>query len=564
MSKIIEFPHALQSTKPDARQVGGRPVYSIADLGEGAFDATAPQDLGASLPRSLDTPLVKALSRPTADWSNQELASLYRAHRLLNLTGIAFDVDRGLTDESDPWFVFLDEADHVFAHFCRIDGMYYLDSAAQGGCIVASSLEALVESFARRNEVLKDSTAGSNTSSQVVEFNVPLRTKVLMHPGVSLAALVWSVYVLSDGLVLPLWKQSDDGESLDTADTQPTSLEQSFLGPELSLAADLAEKEESSVYTSDLHQTADPRESQGGNHNSVFGPGGIYALNIFGFGLTAMSVSYGIYHFVLPTSLLPPVQKIFQTTLVTEHGDGLDETLGDMVGFLESFAGAVKMLNTQIRDTAEPTDLVSSLTDELLEGLKSVILSLQEMPRVLDLTELELAKVVVPTPVKTKATYVPVDTKPVVDVSTENVENSRYVALSDQDFFQKIFDFDVIDLSSLDVLSNISFAEDRSLIGALQIEEKGDEAVSPAVEDFSLAKSYALFDAAAHDFIIYLMMKDDVPQRSSYNDEIILIDMTAVDGSAGDVYARSWLFEDGSILSTVGLKADFEAFGLLV
>jgi hypothetical protein len=560
MSKIIEFPQLPQAVKPDARQMGERLVYSIDDLGDGALDLTVPQCLGASPQGSVETSLFKAPRQSLQDWSNQELASLYRAHRLLNLTGISFGVDRGLSDENDPWFVFLDEADQVFAHFCRIDENYYLDSAAQSDCIVASSLEALVESFARRNEMLKKSTPQQDASSQVVEFTGTARRKVLMHPGVSLAALVWSAYVLSDGLVLPLWKQSDDGGELDSHDGQAQNLDQPSLLPELSFASHFAEKGQSSVYTSDMLQTSDPREAHASNYNSVFGPGGVYALNIIGFGLTAISVSYGIYKWALPTSLLPPMQEMFQTASVAENADVLDGTLGDTAGFLQSLSGALGVINAQIRGTVKSADPVSSLTDEaqgLLDNLKTVILSLQETARTVEMTEIDVS-----TPLVAEATYALIDDKAVVAEPAQDTDDLRYVTLSEQNLFQKILEYDTIDFSSLSLLSDIFPSEDGSVTETVRIEEQVTT-VSPLVEDVPVGKSFSLFDESAHDFIIYLMMKDQDPQRSSYNNEIVLIDMTAFDGSGGDVYARSWLFEDGSVLSTVGLKSDFEAFGLL-
>jgi len=560
MSKIIEFPHSPQAVKLDARQVVGRPIYSIDDLCDGALDSTVPQGLSASHQGSVEPPLLKAPWQPIQDWSNQELASLYRAQRLLNLTGISFGVDRGLSDENDPWFVFLDEADQVFAHFCRIDETYYLDSAAQSGCIVASSLEALVESFARRNEMLKKSAPQQDEPSQVVEFNSAVRRKVLMHPGVSLAALVWSAYVLSDGLVLPLWKQSDDGSELDSRDGQAQNLDQSSLLPELSFAAHFAEKEQSSVYTSDILHTSDPREAHANNYNAVFGPGGAYALNIFGFGLTAMSVSYGIYKWALPTSLLAPMQEIFQTASGAENTDVLDGTFGDLAGFIQGLSGALIVINAQIRDTVKSADPVSSLTDEaqgLLDTLKTVILSLQETARTVEMTEIDVS-----TPLIAEATYALIDDKAVVEEPVQDSDGLRYVTLSEQNFFHKIFEFDTIDLGSLSLLSDLFPSEDGSLTEILRTEEQVTT-VSPSVEDVPMGKSFSLFDESAYDFITYLMMKDQDPQRSSYNNEIVLIDMTAFDGSGGDVYARSWLFEDGSVLSTVGLKSDFEAFGLL-
>ena len=43
-----------------------------------------------------------------SDWNNQEVADFYRAVDILKKAGLDTEVDLGLTDEGDPWFVFLD------------------------------------------------------------------------------------------------------------------------------------------------------------------------------------------------------------------------------------------------------------------------------------------------------------------------------------------------------------------------------------------------------------------------------------------------------------------------
>lgn len=40
------------------------------------------------------------------DWTNQELANLFRVKHLLDAAGVICEIDRGLTDEGEPWFVF--------------------------------------------------------------------------------------------------------------------------------------------------------------------------------------------------------------------------------------------------------------------------------------------------------------------------------------------------------------------------------------------------------------------------------------------------------------------------
>lgn len=57
------------------------------------------------------------------DWSQQELAELYRVRDRLTQSGVPLSVETGLTDEGDPWAVFVhgDTGDSV-VHIARLDG----------------------------------------------------------------------------------------------------------------------------------------------------------------------------------------------------------------------------------------------------------------------------------------------------------------------------------------------------------------------------------------------------------------------------------------------------------
>lgn len=54
------------------------------------------------------------------DWSQQEMADFYRAHRLLVEHGAGIGLDCGTSDNDDPWMVFYDlESQDVFLHVAR-------------------------------------------------------------------------------------------------------------------------------------------------------------------------------------------------------------------------------------------------------------------------------------------------------------------------------------------------------------------------------------------------------------------------------------------------------------
>lgn len=66
--------------------------------------------------------LKNAAGNEAQDWSQQEIADFYRAHRLLVENGAGIGMDRGVTDTGEPWMVFYDASTQdVFLHVARID-----------------------------------------------------------------------------------------------------------------------------------------------------------------------------------------------------------------------------------------------------------------------------------------------------------------------------------------------------------------------------------------------------------------------------------------------------------
>ena len=56
---------------------------------------------------------------------NQDIADFYRAVEILKQAGLHTEVDSGVTDEGDPWFVFLrPENGDVIAHFALVDNVF--------------------------------------------------------------------------------------------------------------------------------------------------------------------------------------------------------------------------------------------------------------------------------------------------------------------------------------------------------------------------------------------------------------------------------------------------------
>lgn len=144
---------------------------------------------------------VEARKYKALDWSNQELANLFRVKHLLDAAGVICEIDRGLTDEGDPWFVFCQSDGEVFIHLCRIDGKYILDNPNIERPLSGYDFTDLISDFTHLRSLNEHV---SNVSDDVTHRVVHLKRggKVRLHPSALLAALVWSLYLSAEDLVL--------------------------------------------------------------------------------------------------------------------------------------------------------------------------------------------------------------------------------------------------------------------------------------------------------------------------------------------------------------------------
>ena len=139
-----------------------------------------------------------------SDWSNQELADLYRAHALIQAAQPGLECDRGVADEGDPWFVIGKSNGDVLIQICRINGTYILDSVSLSHVLSGRNFNALVEDFL--------TTVTENRENKTGAANVVRLTRggtVCLHPSMMIAALIWTLLQDADELTLPLANGSD-------------------------------------------------------------------------------------------------------------------------------------------------------------------------------------------------------------------------------------------------------------------------------------------------------------------------------------------------------------------
>lgn len=175
MFKIVPF-EANNAQKNDK--------YGLSDLSN---DTLATSNAG----------VVVLQKTPSGDWSNQEIASIYLAVRLLKGAGVDVESDRGVTDDGSPWCVFFNVNGDVVVHIARIDFAYILDGIGLDKPLKGKTFEDLIGRFV-------SGTADKSTSENLPKLSIVLelskhrQTKVFIHPAAQLVALIWATMMIKD------------------------------------------------------------------------------------------------------------------------------------------------------------------------------------------------------------------------------------------------------------------------------------------------------------------------------------------------------------------------------
>ncbi|ALN75766.1 hypothetical protein [Aureimonas sp. AU20] len=132
--------------------------------------------------RQPNTPLL-----PTKmPWQNQDLAELYRVRDRLCAAGLNVDVEAGVTDEGDPWFVYVQAGtDNVVVHIARIDSEIHVINCVTGGAYTGTSFREVSD------QMLADAPLALSTQ-------VRRGSNVVLHPSAFLTAFVAAAIMLID------------------------------------------------------------------------------------------------------------------------------------------------------------------------------------------------------------------------------------------------------------------------------------------------------------------------------------------------------------------------------
>ncbi|WP_163852284.1 hypothetical protein [Pseudooceanicola aestuarii] len=593
MVQIVQFPGRHGSTSTgDFLQDGGDTLSfdgAGADIRLPALEA-APQN------------------RQVRDWSNQELADLFRVKRLLDAAGVPNEVDRGLTDEGEPWFVFCKLDGDVFIHMCRMDGAYLLDSPN-----IRTPLRG--RNF---NDLIADFTGRALDNDPATEDRRVIRLErggaVFLHPSALLAALVWTLFIASDELVL----LAPGEDAAATPDADGTAATLSGLPVEIAARAGLTNEADSDL----LRPTAagletdalTHRDGQGGSQGSM-----IFGQNSYALGLSAVAIGMGVMSDSAFTDLRlgdaglgDLLARLFDgdpdrpagpdgddATQLAASGPGqmLMQALDDVIDLL---------LNTQADDAermiaamteADAPDMTAMLdTRGFADSLKSagpddMIADIPESgatPR--------MAKTALPDWAEPAAprTTDPAPTRQDAKVDTAASEKAETVdlpapapTLTIADI-RKIFSLELKEFSlggqtvqasfevTEDLLTDYGLVGSTTGTGTDSTASNGpdtlagtDTAALPAsgspgdtMIDYP-AFVNSEFSIQARDLFLHLLADAQDADLVFAGNSIMLLDNDALNSAAGETMKMDWLSGDGKVISIIGFRSDFEDFHLI-
>ena len=549
MAKILSFRN---------KDGGSTDQDFLTDENETLFFRTA-EDGAVSLGDVSHTRLPPPLPDPRKDWANQELADLFRVRQLLGGAGVPVETLRGITDEGDPWFVYCHLNGDVFIHMARIDGIYVLDSPNVHRPLRGRNFNELIADFT--SDALPSYTTAGNEDGATERRVIKLERggKVRLHPSAMLAALIWTLFLASEELVMlaPEEQALADDDLLDFTDVIAADLDHHVLEMETadldSLGVPDAMK---TIHEDTAHGTS---EAQMQMREVMAQQGLAMHQNAYAMGLSTIAIAMG---FMSEAVLLDNQRKVLeglknigftQYAADADAGPELTEIAGEsgdaLLEMLAEFLGLDLSLNTEIAEA--PT------------GKSATALLNQDMQHLID--GAGEAALVAPKAIQTVVRKNGDDT----DLSEAPVEVSDLDPGAQEALIvMAVAEQDAETLTMSDLLGDQHHMEEFQL-GQTTIMASFDVTKSDA---FSLSEylfvsqrmtDHREFDDRAQSFIDFIQAKETEVGIVTIGNEIIMIDRDAFQHNGAETYTFSWETNDGQIISMIGLRSEFQEFDLI-
>lgn len=553
MAKILTF-----------RNKGGSPSDQDFLTGEDqTLSFRTDEDGGVSLGNIVQPGLPNLFPDPKKDWSNQELADLFRVRQLLSGANVPVETDRGVTDEGDPWFVFCHANGEVFIHLCRIDGFYLLDSPNVLRPLRGADFNELIADFT--NQALPAQDQGEEQQRRVIRLE--RGGKVRLHPSAMLAALIWTLFLASEELVLlaPEEPDFDDDSLLDfdgmfAVDTAEAPAEELFFDDS---TVDVA-----SLLKDDAHEHHDAPDANGQVREALLQQQGLTVQNnAFTMGLSTIAIAMG---FMSETVLLDNQRKVLQNIKelgFTEYGSDAervaeleipaDEEGSALLAMLAEFLGLDLSLNTDLADATSTSDDalqqqdLNHLTEELVDDETLVVKATPTELRDKDDAEDMPVEIAEELPSNDSGLLVPVamgdDTlvaEAAQDMTTLTLSEIVQTWQPDMEEFQ-------LGQTTVKASFDMSDTDAFALFDLIDVSGSQNERTTHFEE----------FDSLAQRLIDFIAAKEGDLGIIELENEIIMIDRSAVTG--GEIEYLNWETDDGVVISLVGLASDFQQFDMI-
>lgn len=500
---------------------------------------------------------------PRKDWSNQELADLFRVRQLLSGANVPVETDRGITDEGDPWFVFCHANGEVFIHLCRIDGMYLLDSPNVLRPLRGADFNELIADFT--NQALPPRGADAETERRVIRLE--RGGKVRLHPSAMLAALIWTLFLASEELVLlaPEDPETNSDALLD--------FDGMFaVGPVEGVDIDAVFEDEIVDFAHLLRDgdgDASPLlpEAPAQMREALHQQGLTLHNNAFSMGLSTIAIAMG---FMSETVLLDNQRKVLaglkelgfsdydaETRQAADIDPGTEAEGGTLLAMLAEFLGLDLSLNTELAeatgtkpDAAAMKQDLAHLTQDVEADVALIAVKTTAPAAIRDKGDPDEAR----EQASARAQPTP---EAQAEIDAARGENALQAQTAQdtmlQDLMQALQDWPSmaeIQIGHLTFKTNASLSDEDAF------------ALFDWISDTSDPNSNGLeFDDVAQRLIEFLEAKDGDIYFLKSNNGFVAIDITAQTG--GETATLHWQSDDGRTISFVGLQADFEQFDMI-
>ena len=525
------------------------------------------KDGGISLGDIRRTGLSDLFPNPKRNWSNQELADLFRVSQLLSSANVPVETDRGVTDEGDPWFVFCHVNGEVFIHLCRIDGTYILDSPNVLRPLRGADFNELIADFT--NQTLPARRTEEDDERRVIRLE--RGGKIRLHPSAMLAALIWTLFIAAEELVLLAPEEDHAHTNTDTLlNFEGMVPVRTTETAEMSIVFEDGAVDVSRLLKSDTLGSEDTPEAQVQIREVIQQQGLTAQHNAFGLGLSTIAIAMG---FMSEAVLLENQRKVLddlknlgfseyktEAEQIAELDIPVDIEERHSLKMLVEFLKLDLPAETEMPAAETPDTDRSSTHKALLELVdQHAEVDAQFSPIKVDglnsesrdnsSTELRLeVDDATPHDPNLLVTY---DGKEEQLAQTSPTALGMTLSKIVETWLPKMEEFQ-FGQTTLQASFDVSETDAFALFELLDEPQNAD--LGPDVEDFETIaqRMFEFLQNKSSDFGV-------VELKSGSG--IVFVDRTAV--NQGELHYMHWEASDGKIISLIGLEADFQQFDMI-